>query len=83
MTSYAVSLVDMTKPEFILQCQFLVGPVRGEIIDAEPGQFAGAAIRLDCDEERAKAIVAVIRIATRKERLRCYKSETGNSWKRI
>ena len=80
---YAVSLVDITRPENIIMAQILIGPVRGEVFDAEPGQWAAAAIKLDCDEERAKAIIGVIRQKKRKHELRCYESKTGNSWKRI
>lgn len=83
MTYYAVNLADLTKPEHIIMSNLLISPVRGPIVDAEPGQWSGAAIRLDCDEGRAKAIVELIRQRERKHHLRCYESRDGNSWKQI
>lgn len=36
---------------------------RREIVNVQPGRFDGAAVVLDCDDERARAIVQFLRIA--------------------
>jgi hypothetical protein len=39
---------------------------------------------LECDEERATAIVEIIRKRFKKHELRCYRSKTGKGgWKRV
>ena len=52
------------------------------IVNAEKGLIDGSAIMLQCDEERAKAIVDIIRMNCEKNKLRCYKAE-HSTWKRI
>ena len=80
---YAVNLADITKPEYTLAASIMVGPVQGPTVKAEPGRIGGVAVRLDCDEERAKAIISVFRLKAQKHELRCYASKTGKNWRRI
>ena len=80
---YAVNLADITKPEYMFPASLLITPVKGPVVEAERRRMDGMAVRLDCDEERAQAIVAVFRMKADKHELRCYESKTGKSWKRI
>lgn len=81
--SYAVNLADMTKEKFRLIAPFLVGPVQGEVVDTEgPDRVDGKAVMLACDDERAAAIVAVIRMRMARNELRCYQGH-GRTWKRV
>ena len=78
---HAVNLADLTNRKARL-AWLLIGPVAGEIVDAEPHVFAGAAVVLACDDERAQAIVDVLRVGLNRYELRCYKCR-GKTWKRI
>jgi hypothetical protein len=60
----------------------LVAPVRGEVIEADPQRFDGMAVTLACDDERAAAIVEVIRLKLKKSELRCY-TGSGKTWRLI
>ena len=82
MAEYAVNVADLTKHRFV--AQWILAPVvpGRSVVDVEPGRFDGAGILLECDEERAQAIVDVIRTKLKKHQLRCYKKE-GGSWKRV
>ena len=82
MTEYAVNVADLTKHRFV--AQWILAPVvlGRVVVDVEPGRFDGAGILLECDEERAQAIVDVIRTKLKKHQLRCCKKEKG-SWKRV
>lgn len=54
------------------------------VVEAEPGEIGGMAVRFRCEEERLSALVAVIRRKYEKNQLRIYQSKTGNgNWKRV
>jgi len=56
----------------------------GRAVDVEPAKFDGAAVVLECDEERAAAIVAVIRTKYKRNQIRCWQSKSGaSSWKMV
>lgn len=87
---YAVNLPDLTgriqeNPQEAAGLRVLVMPVidRAKVIECEPGMFDGAGLELLCDERRAQAVIAVIRIKFKPHELRCYCSQSGNNWKRI
>lgn len=71
---YSINIADLTKDAIL--GPILIAPVTPNrtIIDAEPGRMDGMAILLECDEERAKAIIDVIRIKHEKHDIRCYKN---------
>jgi len=53
-------------------------------VDVAPKLFDGCAVALNCDDERAAAVVGVIRLRYRRDQVRCYRSETGKgSWRRV
>ncbi len=72
MHKLSVNVMDMTKDDIL--STFMIAPViRSKIlIDAERGRVDGTAVLLDCPEERARAIIAVIRQKYGKNELRCY-----------
>ena len=79
---YAINISDLTgmsMASFLLPHDVIPDRI---IVDAEKGMFDGSAIMLQCDEERAKAIVDIIRMNCEKNKLRCYKAE-HSTWKRI
>ena len=79
---YAVNVTDMTKDTIL--SQFLLGPVlQGrQIIEAEKS-LDGQAVLLECDCQRAQAIVNLIRTRYGKNLFRFYTSKTGKAWKRV
>lgn len=83
--NYAVNIADLMGADFAVK--LLVNPVLDtnseHIFNAEPGRFDGMASRLVCSEERAEAIVEIIRQRVPKHKLRFYQSKTGNSWERV
>ena len=91
---YAVNLADLlTLTKFDPVMSWLICSNRGEAVEVEHGQTMaiGHAVRLDCDEEQAMAIVDVIRqqypekgIGNRKGYIRVYHSKTGEgNWSRV
>lgn len=85
--TYAVNVADWTACRDDFGLRILLGNVvdadRPMLVDAEPGRVDAPAVVLDCEEERAEAIVDVIREKYERHELRCYKSTTGRSWRRI
>lgn len=85
---YAVNLADLTAVDAIVS-QMLIAPVLSKTVVNAETDGAGAytvdtsACVLDCDEERAKAIIHISRKRYKRHALRFYHSTTGNSWKRI
>ena len=61
----AANIADLTRYDEIPR-QCLIAPVVGQkqIIDAEVGRMDGAAVVLECDEPRARAIVSLLRSCT-------------------
>jgi len=70
---YSVNVMDLTKDDIL--SQFMVAPViqSRQIINVEKKRVGGHAVILDCDEQRALAIIAVIRMKYGKNEFRCYK----------
>jgi len=83
MTQYSINIADLTKDGIV--AQFLIAPVvpHKQVVNAEKGYLDGGAVLLECEEERAKAIVSIIRGKYHRNLLRCYESKTGKSWVRI
>lgn len=81
---YAINITDMQRDPII--AQWLVAPVcpSRQWIKAEGDRIDGNAIILECSEERAKAIVELIRNKYKRYELRCYRG-TGKAkvWERI
>jgi len=82
---YAVNLGDLSEVNNRIVGTYLVGPVMGNSVDVDPKKVDGIAVILDCDDERAQAIVDVIRIKRKRHELRCYvrKTPTAKTWKKI
>lgn len=72
---YSVNVMDMTKDDIL--STFMIAPVirSRQIIETEKGRIDGMAIVLDCPEERAKAIIEVIRSKYGKNEFRCYEGK--------
>ena len=72
---YSINVADMSKDP--ITSQFLIAPVirSRQIVDNEPGRFDGGAVVLECDDERAKAIIDVIRMKYGKNEFRCYQGK--------
>ena len=82
MTRYAVNTGDlMLMPSIV--AELLIAPVRGKTININKSRFDEMAVELECDEERAEAIVAVIRVRFGRNNLRCYKRGDRGEWKQI
>ena len=80
----AVNIVDMAQDK--IMAAFLLSPVfSGErkVVKAEKGKLDGAALILDCPDERADAIIEIVRKVYHKNKFRFYESKTGVGWKRI
>ena len=82
MTRYAVNLADLMRMPPICST-ILIGPVRGEIVNINKRCVDETILELACDEERAEAIVGVIRVRYTRNELRCYKRGERGGWKRI
>ena len=82
MTRYAVNLADLMRMPPICST-ILIGPVRGEIVNINKRRVDETILELACDEERAEAIVGVIRVRYNRNELRCYKRGERGGWKRI
>lgn len=81
---YAVNVADMAKLGLV--AEILVAPVVPQrlVVETSKARFDEMAVVLECEEERAKAIVEVIRLKFRPREMRCYQSSTGRGgWKGI
>lgn len=78
---YAVNIADLTKDLII--SRFLIADVVPNriIVDAEKGRLDGGAILLECEGEKARAIIDIVRKKYQKHDFRFY--EKGTTWKRI
>jgi hypothetical protein len=76
---YAVNLADMMYPDMEIAARFAVAPVNGGQVDVGGDRFDRMAVLLDCDAERATAIIAVLRL--KRARTRAYVSAAGKGWK--
>ena len=72
---YSVNVMDMTKDDIL--STFMIAPVirSKQIIETEKGRIDGMAVILDCPEERARAIIEVIRRKYGKNEFRCYEGK--------
>ncbi len=75
MPQISINVMDMTKDSIL--SQFMIAPViqSRALFNAEPGRVDGMAVVLDCPEERARAIVDVIRMKYGKNEFRCYEGK--------
>jgi len=77
---YAVNLPDLLYPDRLLMARLLIEPVRGEVVYVNGRRLDEVALELACSEERARAIIDIIRMKFKW--LRCYQcKQTG--WRRI
>ena len=79
---YAVNIADLMNHPV---AAFLISPEvipNGKCIKAEGDHMDGCALLLECNEERAKAIIDVIRMNCKKHELRCYE-RNKTAWRRI
>lgn len=69
---YSINVTDMSKDDIL--SQFMIAPVikSRTLYNAEPKRVDGIAVVLECPEERAKAIIEVIRKKYGKNEFRCY-----------
>jgi hypothetical protein len=72
---YSINVMDLTKDDIL--STFMIAPVipSRQIINVEPGRVDGHAVVLECPEERAKAIIEVIRKNYGKNEFRCYQGK--------
>lgn len=79
---YAVSLPDMTSDmQTLMKLRDLVSERFGDAL-AINGNGDEMALRLDCDDIRAEAIVTAIRLTLTRRQCRCYYLAPGRrSWK--
>ena len=85
---YAVNITDLCNTEAgkDIGVALLLNPVmdREHPIKTERNRFDGMGVCLNCDKDRAKAIVELIRKRYKRYRLRIYYSKTGmGGWKRV
>jgi len=84
MEEYAINIYDLTRDEIL--AQWLIGPLVENriVVDCEPDLIDGRAVLLECDPERAAAVVQVIRKRWPRHLLRCYCRKKGRKkWQRI
>jgi len=80
---YAICLADLQGNQIDRQmARALVAPVMGEVIDIRGDNWATVGITLDCDNERATAIVAILRKNITRNGLRIWRYEK-NGWRSI
>lgn len=83
---YAVNIADLThfaQKKTMHPVTLLLDPVLSHVVvHAEGRRLDGDAVILDCEPERAKAIISVIRMKIPKHMLRIY-TGAGQTWRRI
>ena len=79
---YAVNLADLSCQKLSLFVAVLIAPVAGEPVDVWADRVDGILLPLECDQERAEAIVAVIRQKYDKNHVRVY-CNSGKAWKPV
>lgn len=72
MTVYSINVMDLTKDDIL--STYMIAPViqSRQLVNVEPSRVDGHAVVLDCPEERALAIIEVIRKKYGKNKFRCY-----------
>jgi hypothetical protein len=81
---YAVNVADMCSPTRARMMGLLLAPVtpNQQTVQTDMARFDEVALVLECDEVRAKAIIAVIRIKYKKSEMRCYECRES-VWRRV
>ncbi len=72
-TRYAVNVADLTTLGPIASILLADCVPNKILVQCEAGRVDGSAVVLECDDERAQAIVAVIRMKHPKYKVRCYR----------
>ena len=69
---YSINVFDLTKDDIL--STFMIAPVVQSkiLIDVEKGRIDGKAVLLECPDERALAIIEIIRKKYGKNEFRCY-----------
>ncbi len=82
---YAILLCDLLNRRLPAAATIVLGAVTQQhrIAEVLPKSIAGTGVILDCDDERAEAIVQVVRANVERRHLRMFYSKTGNSWRAI
>jgi hypothetical protein len=84
---YAIHLADLLlvlRDEFALRTLLKPLVENQHLVEVTPGMFDGVALVLNCDDERAAAVVKVIRLRYRRDQVRCYRSTSGRgSWRQV
>lgn len=83
---YAVNMLDWLSFKDDIGISILLHPVTDarETVECEKGRTDGTGICLECDDERAAAIVEIARKKYKRHELRFYRSKTGKGgWKRV
>lgn len=88
MYRYAINLADMmhgTTDVRVIKIILADTLVPAQIIECEPGKMVdGNAVLMQCDDERAKGMIAIIRRKMHRNKFRIYERQgNGNTWKRI
>ena len=82
--NYAVNIADLWKyPIAAIMLSPDVIPNMRRVKAEGEGRMDGCALLLECNEERAKAIIDVIRLNCKKHELRCYETSSYKAWKGI
>lgn len=78
---YAVNLADMTQTAVVTAAQMLVQPVAvPDLVKVGPNPD-DMAVALNCDEQRAKAICAILN--SKRTLVRCYVQGSRGGWTRL
>ena len=83
---YAINLYDLGSLQRHDQTAALLFPptILGTVINVNPLSVARDAVTLICSEERAAAIMRLLRTRYRKSEIHLYQSQTGRGgWQRI
>lgn len=81
---YAVSIAGGCVRSNVLAWNLLVKPLAGQVVEPQADAITESAVVLDCDEERAAAVVALIRMRCKRAQWHCWYSKTGNGgWKAV
>lgn len=88
-TEHAINVADLSilQPPLLWLVQNVL-PHNGvrsnaRVVEAERGRIDGLAAVLDCDQDRAEAIIYFVRKKYAKNAVRFYTSENGKTWKRV
>jgi hypothetical protein len=82
---YAINLADYTAHRDDLGLSVLLAPVTRakQMIICQQNRIDGIGLVLNCDDERAAAIVKIIRLRYAKHQLRFHARGEGKTWKNI